>query len=85
MDGWIYLIIYLWLCWIFIAAGGLFSSCGEQGLLFVVVRGLLIVVASLCHRAQALGTWASVVAARGLSSCGSQALERRLSSCFAWA
>ena len=24
-----------------------FSSCGEQGLLFVVVRGLLIVVASL--------------------------------------
>ena len=26
---------------------GLFSSCGEQGLLFVAVRGLLIVVASL--------------------------------------
>ena len=24
-----------------------FSSCGEHGLLFVVVRGLLIVVASL--------------------------------------
>ena len=24
-----------------------FSSCGEQGLLFVVVRGLLTVVASL--------------------------------------
>ena len=24
-----------------------FSSCGEQGLLFVVVRGLLIMVASL--------------------------------------
>ena len=24
-----------------------FSSCGERGLLFVVVRGLLIVVASL--------------------------------------
>ena len=24
-----------------------FSSCGEQGLLFVAVRGLLIVVASL--------------------------------------
>ena len=24
-----------------------FSSCGEQGLLFVVVRGLLIAVASL--------------------------------------
>ena len=24
-----------------------FSSCGERGLLFIVVRGLLIVVASL--------------------------------------
>ena len=24
-----------------------FSSCGEQGLLFIAVRGLLIVVASL--------------------------------------
>ena len=38
-------------------------------------------VASLCCRAQALGMWASVVVARGLSSCGSWALERRLSSC----
>ena len=27
--------------------------------------------------------WASVVAAHGLSSCGSRALERRLSSCDA--
>ena len=38
---------------LFLAALGLrcctqaFSSCGEQGLLFVVVRGLLIAVASL--------------------------------------
>ena len=37
-----------------------FSSCGEQGLLFVVVLGLLIAVASRC-RAQALGGQASVV------------------------
>ena len=34
-----------------------------------------------CCKAQALGTWASVVVAHGLSSCGSRALERRLSSC----
>ena len=40
-------LFYLWLCWVFVAARGLFSSCGEQGLLFVVVHGLLIVVASL--------------------------------------
>ena len=44
----IHLFIYL-----FMAALGLrccaraFSSCGERGLLFLVVRGLLIVVASL--------------------------------------
>ena len=43
-----------------------FSSCGERGLLFVAVRGLLIVVASLCCGAQALGTWAAVVVARRL-------------------
>ena len=42
-----YLFIF-WLCWVFIAACGLFlSSCGEQGLLFIVVCGLLIEVASL--------------------------------------
>ena len=34
---------------------------------------------------QALGTWASVIVARGLSSCGSWALECRLSSCGAQA
>ena len=49
-----------------------FSSCGEQGLLFIVVLGLLVAVASHCG-AWALGTQASVVVARGLSSCGSWA------------
>ena len=38
-----------------------------------------------CCGAQALGAWASVVVACGLSSCGSRALESRLSSCGAWA
>ena len=36
-----------------------------------------------CCKARALGAWASVVVALGLSSCGSWALERRLSSCGA--
>ena len=31
------------------------------------------------------GTWASVAVVCGLHSCGSQALELGLSSCFAWA
>ena len=38
-----------------------------------------------CCGARALGMWASVVVARGLSSCGSWALEHRLSSCGALA
>ena len=37
-----------------------------------------------CCRAWALGARASVVAAHGLSSCGSRALECRLSSWGAW-
>ena len=41
-----YICMYVWLCWVFAAAQA-FSSCGEQGLFFVAVRGLLIVVASL--------------------------------------
>ena len=46
-------LINLFSLFLFLAASGLrccsraFSSCDEQGLLFVVVRGLLIVVASL--------------------------------------
>ena len=43
----IYLFIYFWPCWVFIAAHGLSFSCGKRGLLFVAVRGLLIVMASL--------------------------------------
>ena len=43
----IYLFIYLWLRWVFIAARGLSLVAVERGLLFVAVRGLLIEVASL--------------------------------------
>ena len=77
----IYLFVFLWLHWVFIAVCGLslvaaglhccpqaFSGCSERGLLFVAVCGLHIAVAS----ARAL--------ACGLSSCGSWALEHRLSS-----
>ena len=76
-----------WLHWVFVAAlrlspleskwrgGGATVCCG--------------VWASHCSgfscEAQALGTWASVVAMRGLSRCGSWALEHLLSSCGAWA
>ena len=49
-----------------------FSSCSKQGLLFIVVNGLLIAMMSLVEK-QAL-EWA------GFSSCGFQALELRLNS-----
>ena len=50
-----------------------FSSCGERGLLFVAVRGLLIAVASLVVEH---GLYSA-----GFSSCGWRDLENRLSSC----
>ena len=44
-----------------------FSSCGEWGLLFIAVHGLLIAVASLvAEHGLYLCAWASVVAAPGL-------------------
>ena len=63
-----------------------FSSCGERGLLFIAVRGLLIAVASLVmkHRFQVRGLqqlWhaGSVVVACGLQSAGSVVGVHRLS------
>ena len=73
---------------LFLAALGLhccsqaFSSCSEQGLLFIAVRGFslqwLLLLRSMGFRCMV-----SVVVACGLRSCGSRALERRLSSCGA--
>ena len=76
--------------YIFLAALGLrccvraFSSCGERGLFFIAVHGLLIVMVylvaellKLCSRHpgfSSCSTWASVVAVHGLSSCDVRAL-----------
>ena len=49
------------------------------GLSPVAVPGLLTAVASPVAEHRLWGVWASAVAARGLCSCGSQALEHRLS------
>ena len=81
LSFFIYKSIYF--IYLFLAALGLcccvqaFCSCGERGLLFVAVRGLLIAVASVVA-----GTGSRCA---GFSSCGTQALERRLSSCSSWA
>ena len=78
------LFLYFWLCWVFVAARGLS--------LVVVSRATLCYGTQASHcggfsccGAQALGAQASVVVACGLSSCGSRALERKLSSCGTWA
>ena len=59
--------LQLWRVWAILHCGARASHCGGFS----------------CCGAQALGAWASVVAARRLSSCGSRALEHRLSSCGA--
>ena len=43
----IFYLFYFWLHRVFVAAHGLFSSCGKWRLLFVAVQGLLTAVASL--------------------------------------
>ena len=74
----LYFFIYLWLHWVFVAA------CR----LSLVSTFRCRARASHCDGFSCCGAWtvgakASVVVARGLSCCGSQALERRLSSCGA--
>ena len=54
---------------------GLFSNCSEEELLCCIC-GLLILVFSCC-RIHALGSWASVIMVSGLSSCGSQTLQKK--------
>ena len=60
----LFLFIYFWLHWVFICCARAFSSCGAWA---SRCGGFS------CCRARALGARASVVVARGLSSCGAQA------------
>ena len=73
LDVFFILFIYLWKHWVFIASWA-FSSCSEQGLLFAVMLGLLIVGASSVveHR-----LWAG-----GLSSGSSQVVPWHVRSCL---
>ena len=64
---------------------GPFPRCGEWGSLSGCCTRLLTVVAALVAGHTPEGVWVSVAMARGLSSCGSQALEHRLGGCGAWA
>ena len=78
-NKFIYLFIYFWLRWVFVAVHGL-SELRRAGA--ILCCGVWI---SHCGGFSCHGAWASVVVACGLSSCGSGALEHRLSSCGSWA
>ena len=68
----LFLFIYFWLHWVFVAALEL-SLVDASG----VYSSLRCVDFSL--------RWLLLLRGTGFSSCGSRALERRLSSCGAWA
>ena len=76
------LFVYFWLHWVFIAVQGLSLVAASRGYSSLRCAGFslrwLLLLRSMGSRHAA-----SVVVARGLSSCGSQALEHRLSSCGA--
>ena len=77
--------LLFWLHWVFVAAPGLSLVAVSRATLRCRVRSSHCGGFSFCG-AQALGARASVVAARGLSSCGVWALGRAgFSSCGAWA
>ena len=76
------LFFYFWLHWVFIAVCRLSLVAASGGYSSLQCTGFSLRWL-LCCGARPLGTWVSVVVALGLSSCGSQALEHRLSSCGA--
>ena len=86
VGPWFYLCIIIFekflftlLLFLFLTALGLrccmqaLSSCGEWGLLFVAVCGLLTAVVSLVLEHRFKGVWASAGVVRGHSSCGAWA------------
>ena len=73
------LIIYFWLCWVFVAACWL-SLVAVSGVTLCCGARASHCGGFSCCGARALGARSSVVVACGLSSCGSWAPERRLSS-----
>ena len=74
----VYLVSCFWLCWVFVAARA-FLQLPRVGLLSHCSAGTAHCNGSSYCGPRALGCVASLVAARGLSNCGFQTLELRLS------
>ena len=84
LNKFIYLFIYFWLCWVFVATCGLPLVTASRDYSSLQCAGFSLQWLPLL---QSTGSSmrASVVVAHELSSCGLQAVERRLSSCGAQA
>ena len=76
----IYLFIYLWLCWVFVAVHRL-SLVAASGAATILRCGVQSSRCGgfCCCGAWALGAWASVVVGRGLQSAGSVVVAHGLS------
>ena len=77
--------LFIWPCWVFIAACRLFSLVAvSRSFSLVAVVQLLIVVASLVAELSLLDAWASVVVAHRLScsTSGGIFLERGSNPCL---
>ena len=79
-----FIYFYFCLCWVFTAVHRPSLVAASGGYSSLWCAGFHCGGFSCCG-ARALGTWASVVVAHKLISCGSWALEHRLNSCGAWA
>ena len=75
----VYSFTYFWLHWASLLLHWFFSGCGEQGLLSSSEARAYHGGDFSCWETQALGMQSSLVAAGGISSCSSQALEDRRS------
>ena len=73
----IYLFINFWLCWVFVAAHRLSLVAASKGYSSLLCAGFSL--------RWLLLSWSKGSRRVGFSSCGSRALERRLSSCGTWA
>ena len=80
-----FFLIYFWLRWVFVAVRGLSLVAASGGYSSLRCAGFSLRWLLLLRSTGSRGAWASVAEAHRLSSCGSRALERRLSSCSAWA
>ena len=61
-----FLLLYLWLCWVFVVLSGLSLVAASGGYCLVTVRGFLTAVASLAAEHGLQGEQASLVVAREL-------------------